>query len=184
MEFENTRLQGLKLILPDKKSDDRGFFFRSFCKSSFANAGLPNVEFVQLNHSFNKKKGTFRGLHFQYPPVSEDKLIRCINGAIFDIALDIRAGSPTFLQWQGFQLDDQSNHMLFIPKGFAHGFITLKADTSIAYHHTEFYQPGYEGGISIFDPKLSIKLPSEINVISERDRKHPYLSENFTGIKI
>lgn len=184
MEFLKTKFEGLYLIKPDIKKDERGLFFRSFCKESFNKAGIPNVEFLQLNHSFNKVKGTFRGLHFQLPPFHEDKLVRCTGGAIFDIVVDIRRNSPTFLAWRGFELNDENHYMLYIPKGFAHGFITLKDNSSIAYHHTAQYQPGHEGGLSVFDPKLSINLPIEIKVMSERDREHAYLSEAFIGIPL
>lgn len=184
MQFHPTQLPGFTLITPEVKADERGYFFRSFCKEEFTKAGLPEIEFVQLNHSFNKEKGTFRGLHFQFPPAAEDKLVRCVSGAIFDIAVDVRQGSPTFLQWQGFELSDQNHQMLFIPKGFAHGFITLTPNAALAYHHTAFYQPGHEGGLSVFDPRLSINLPAEIRVISERDQQHPYLSDDFTGITV
>jgi len=184
MKFVSTQLEGLKLIIPEINSDERGFFFRSFCKKTFTNAGIKNIEFVQLNHSFNKEKGIFRGLHYQHSLAAEEKLVRCISGAIYDIVVDIRKESPTFLKWQGFEIDDLNHNMLFIPKGFAHGFITLVPNTILSYHHTEYYQPGFEGGLSVFDPKLSINLPLEIAVISKRDKQHPFINEDFSGIEI
>lgn len=184
MKIDSTDIEGLRLISPSIKSDERGFFFRTFCKEEFSNAGIPQIEFVQLNHSFNKEKGTFRGLHFQYPPASEEKLIRCVAGAIFDVVVDLRAQSSTFLECRGYELTDQNHQMLFIPKGFAHGFITLEPNTSVAYHHTAYYQPGHEGGLSVLDPRLSIELPIEIKVISERDKQHSFINKDFTGIAL
>lgn len=184
MIFEDTSLEGLKLISPEHRTDERGYFFRAFCKNEFESAGIPSIEFVQLNQSFNKVKGTFRGMHFQYPPFAEDKLVRCVTGAIYDIAVDIRKGSPTFLKWQGLELSAENHNMLFIPKGFAHGFLTLEANTTILYHHTAFYTRGQEGGLSIMDQRLGIELPEKIVAISDRDKRYEKITENFLGIDI
>lgn len=177
-------MEGLTLIKPSVIGDQRGQFFRVFCREAFAKAGLPAVDFVQLNHSSNAHIGTFRGLHFQQPPHAEDKLVRCVHGAIMDIVVDIRKGSSTFLKHQIFPLNSQNHHILWIPKGFAHGFLTLTDHAILAYHHTYPFTPGSEGGLSVFDPKLNIKLPAPINVISERDQQHPHLTDGFTGIAV
>jgi len=184
MKIKETFLKGVCLIDPNKLEDGRGYFFRVFCKESFLKAGMPSLDFVQINHSFNLRKGTFRGLHFQYPPYAEDKLIRCCAGKVLDIVVDLRKGSPTFLNHLGVELDDSSHQMIFIPKGFAHGFLTLRDNTSLIYHHSVEYKPDHEGALSIYDPRLNIELPDEINSISKRDKNHPFLEEAFNGIKI
>jgi dTDP-4-dehydrorhamnose 3,5-epimerase len=184
MIFTETALKGVWLIDPLVLRDERGAFMRAFCKREFAENGITNgaIEFVQINHSFNLYRGTVRGLHYQTPPSSETKLIRCIRGAVMDFVVDVRAGSPTFLQWVSVELSARNLRMILIPEGFAHGFQTLKNNTELLYHHTEYYAPQHEQALNVFDPMLSISLPLPVSVISERDRNHPMLTTDFEGI--
>ena len=135
-----------------------------------------------MNHSFTTHKGTIRGMHYQAAPYREIKMIRCIAGAVFDVIIDIRRDSPTFLRWFGVELSARNKKMLYIPEGFAHGFQSLADNTELLYHHSEFYTPGSEGGIRYDDEKAAIKWPLPLSVISERDANHPYIDKNFKGI--
>lgn len=184
MIIKKTSIEGLCIIQPKIIEDDRGYFFRSFCNSELKEAGLGDINFVQMNQSYNKFKGTFRGFHFQIPPFSEDKMIRCVKGRVFDYAIDIRSGSKTFLKYEMVELSEYNHQMIFIPKGFAHGFITSEPETVLLYYHTQSYQPGFECGISFQDPLINIQLPEKITIISGRDKSLPYLSEDFKGIEI
>ena len=139
-------------------------------------------EFVQVNVSINHKKGTFRGLHYQLPPFAETKLIRCNKGKVFDVIVDIRKGSETFLQWFGIELSESNMKMLYIPEGFAHGFLTQTDDAQMTYQHTAFYKPGYEAGLRYDDPALGISLPEKPTVISEKDLLQPFINQSFKGI--
>lgn len=181
MIFTETKLQGSYVIGLEPFTDERGWFARTYCKNEFAGIGH-DAEWVQLNHSFTKQKGAIRGLHYQLPPFSEIKLVRCIAGAVFDVIIDLRADSPTFLQWFGTELSAANKQMMYIPAGFAHGFQTSSDDTELIYHHSQFYEPGVEGGISYDDPKLKIEWPLELTTISEKDMQHPFLDDNFRGI--
>jgi dTDP-4-dehydrorhamnose 3,5-epimerase len=169
MLFLKTPIEGLYKIELEKFEDYRGFFARIFCKKEFENQRLKN-NIVQINNSYNKKKGTLRGLHYQLPPKAEVKIIRCIRGSIFDVVIDLRKDSPTFLKWFGCELNENNKKMLYVPEGFAHGFLTLEDDTEIIYFTTEFYSPQYERCIRWNDPKFSIQWPFEPTVISEKDR--------------
>lgn len=155
---------------------------RVFCQRELDGQGMPNVEFVQINHSFNLRRGTVRGLHYQVPPSAETKLIRCIRGAVMDFIVDVRTGSPTFLQWISVELSAENLRMILIPEGFAHGFQTLEDNTELLYHHTEYYAPEHERALNIFDPLLNIRLPLPVSIMSERDRTHPLLTTTFEGI--
>jgi len=181
MQFDQTFLSGLYIINLDLFTDERGWFARTYCKREFEQIGH-HKEWVQINHSFTKQKATLRGLHFQYPPFGEAKLIRCISGSIYDVAVDIRKDSPTFLKWFGIELSSENKKMIYIPEGFAHGFQALSNDCEIMYFHTGFYTPDAEGGIKYDDPLIKINWPFLIREISERDQKHLYLSETFKGI--
>lgn len=181
MIFTETSLPGSYLIDLDIFQDDRGWFGRTYCKNEFAAIGH-NKEWVQLNHSFTAKKGTIRGMHFQLPPFSEIKLVRCIAGAVFDVIIDLRKNSPTFLRWIGVELSAINRKMIYIPEGFAHGFQALENETELLYHHSQFYQPGVEGGIKYDDPMISIKWPFPVESISARDDMHSFLDVNFKGI--
>ncbi len=161
--------------------DERGWFFRNYSEDAFAAMGL-NTGWPQMNHSFTKTKGSIRGMHFQHPPHSEVKLVRCIAGAVLDVIVDLRQGSPTFLQWFGTELNAANRQMLYIPQGFAHGFQTLTNDCELLYQHSTIYQPGAEGGLRYNDESLNIQWPLEGTVISERDRNHKFMDNLFSGI--
>ena len=161
--------------------DERGWFARTFCKDEFAKIGH-SKEWVQMNHSFTKQQGTIRGMHYQLPPFSEIKMVRCIAGAVFDVIVDIRKDSPTFLQWFGIELSATNKKMIYIPEGFAHGFQSLSDNVELIYHHSEMYQPGVEGALKYDDPKLNINWKLEVTNISERDKQHNFLTEDFIGI--
>jgi dTDP-4-dehydrorhamnose 3,5-epimerase len=181
MIFTETALKGSFIISLEPYSDERGWFARTYCKQEFAAIGH-DKEWVQLNHSFTADKGTIRGMHFQHPPFSEIKMVRCIAGAVLDVIVDLRNNSPTFLQHISVNLSAANKQMIYIPEGFAHGFQTLEDNTELIYHHSEYYQPGVEGGLLYNDPQLNIQWPLPIKNISERDTNHPLLDNNFKGI--
>ena len=181
MIFSETKLKGAYTIEPEPFTDERGLFARVFCEKEFKAIGHEKP-FVQINHSVNYKKATFRGLHYQTPPFSEIKLIRCVAGKAYDIIVDIRKGSKTFLQYFGLELSAKNMKMIYVPEGFAHGFITMEDDTQLIYHHTSFYKPGYEAGLRYDDPKLKIKLAVEPQTITEKDKSYSLINSSFTGI--
>ena len=183
MKITKTPIAGLYLLYPHILEDERGRFARTFCKKEFEAAGI-TAEFVQFNHSFNHKKGTIRGMHFQHPPFAEAKLIRSVQGSVWDVAVDIREDSPTFLQTFGVELTAENMVSILIPPGCAHGFQTLEDNISLLYHHTEYYTPQADAGIRYDDPALRIewKLPP-VNV-SEKDKQYPLIDKKFNGIKI
>jgi len=183
MNFINTPFKDLWVIEPDIKKDSRGQLTRLFCKNEFLNIDF-NKEFVQENLTLTIVKGTFRGYHYQSPPFAEKKLVRCINGKVLDIVIDLRRNSTTFLKNFSLELDSQNLNMLLIPEGFAHGFQTLTDNCQMLYLHTNFYNPEFECGIKYDEPKINISLPLPIKEISERDKNHPYLSEDFEGITL
>ena len=169
MKFNPTPLAGAYLIDLEKRGDDRGFFARAFCSEEFAAHDLPG-EFVQVNNSLSAFKGTLRGMHYQLSPHAETKLVRCIRGALWDIILDIRPDSPTFGQHFGAELSADNRRMMVVPKGFAHGFITLEDDTEAFYFVDEPYAPEHERGIRWNDPHFAIEWPMEPAVLSDKDR--------------
>ncbi|MDX2072282.1 MAG: dTDP-4-dehydrorhamnose 3,5-epimerase [Haliscomenobacter sp.] len=183
MVFHKTALEGAYIIDLEPFSDDRGLFARTFCKREFSAIGH-NKEFVQFNHSHSNQQGTLRGLHFQRPPHAEIKLIRCIRGSVFDVIVDLRHGSATFLHYVGVELSEQNMRMIYVPEGFAHGFQTLADHCELIYHHTAFYAPNADGGIRYDDPKINIAWPLEISTISEKDKNLPLLSEDFAGMTL
>lgn len=172
MKFIETELKGAYFIKLEKMVDERGFFARAFCKKEYAEFGLIN-EIVQINDSFSKDKGTLRGMHYQLEPKAEDKIVRCIKGSLYDVIIDIRKDSETFGKWIGVELTAENRKMLFVPKGFAHGFITLEDNTEALYLVTEFYAPEFERGIRWNDPKFNIRWPIEALHISEKDKSNP-----------
>ncbi len=180
--FIKTKLQGLYLIAPKPKVDNRGYFERLFCTEEFKEVGL-NKPIVNINHSFSKQKGTVRGFHFQYSPFQEVKIIICLKGSIYDVAVDIRTNSPTFLQWHGEILDGESKKMFLLPEGFAHGFQTIENDVELLYLHTNFYNKEHESGLNYMDPILNIKLPLNATQVSERDKNHKFISPDFKGVQ-
>lgn len=172
MQFEQTTLPGAHLIRPDPAHDERGFFARTFCVREFSEHGLETT-FVQHSTSYNIKRGTLRGMHFQRPPDGEVKLVRCLSGAIWDVIVDLRPGSTSFGRWQGFELTARNRHQLYIPKGFAHGFQTLADDTEVGYLISAFHVPGGACGVRHDDPVLAIDWPLPAVAVSERDRSWP-----------
>jgi dTDP-4-dehydrorhamnose 3,5-epimerase len=183
LEFIATNIKGLYLVQLAKIEDERGTFARTYCKKEFAKIGF-DKEFVQFNHSFNKAKGTIRGMHFQWAPYTETKLIRCIQGSVYDVVVDIRKDSPTYLQYVGEVLSAENMLGILIPDGLAHGFQTLEDNTALIYHHTAYYTPGADAGIRFDDPALKIgwKLPP-VNV-SAKDKSYPLIDSDFKGINI
>jgi dTDP-4-dehydrorhamnose 3,5-epimerase len=178
MIFTETPLKGAYVIELKKIGDDRGFFARTFCKNEFSGHGLNN-EIVQINNSLSADKGTLRGMHYQLPPKAEDKIVRCIKGSLFDAIIDIRPDSETFGKWFGIELSAENRKMLFVPKGFAHGFITLEDNTEAFYLVTEFYGPDYERGIRWNDPKFNIDWPIDPIIISDKDQNHPDFDPDY-----
>lgn len=177
MKFKQCKMDGLWMIEPQPLEDSRGFFARMVCEREFAEHGLPN-EWKQQDISFNRKKGTLRGLHYQKAPYREIKVIRCTQGAIFDVAVDLRKDSPTYLEWLGVALTADNRCMFFVPEGFAHGYLTLEDNSEVSYLMSEFYTPDAAAGLRYDDPKLGIKWPEiGVQVISEKDAAWPYLDE-------
>jgi len=183
MKFIKTLFAGLFIIKIEPFEDDRGIFYRFYCEDEF-NEINHSKKIVQINYSHTKKKGTIRGLHFQYAPKMEIKMIKCIKGAVFDVAVDLRKDSPTFLQWYGEELSPDNMQLIYIPEGFAHGFQSLKKDSELIYLHTEFYSPGYEGGIRYNDPKINIEWPLKPKLVSYRDKNFKLLDDTFRGLII
>lgn len=172
MIFEETILKGSFLVSHDKYEDERGWFFRSFCKKEFSAIGHTE-EWVQMNHSYTQKKGTIRGMHFQQPPFEEAKLVRCISGCVFDVIIDLRIESATYLKYTSVELSATNRKSLYIPKGFAHGFQTMEDYTELLYCHTQYYTPDFESGLRYDDPAININWPLNVTSISVRDLKHP-----------
>jgi dTDP-4-dehydrorhamnose 3,5-epimerase len=171
MIFTETCLKGAFVIDLERLEDQRGFFARSWCEREFAGHHL-ETKWVQANISYNKKKGTLRGMHFQVSPHEEEKLVRCIRGKLFDVIVDFRQGSDTFKKWFGVELSAENRRMIYIPKGFAHGFVTMDDDTEVFYLMSEFYAPGYGRGIRWDDPAIGIIWPEKITVISDQDKNY------------
>lgn len=172
MIFTETKLKGAYLIDIERLEDERGFFARSWCRKEFQAQGLaPGL--VQCNVSFNAKKGTLRGMHYQVKPFEEAKLVRCTMGSLYDVIVDIRQDSSTFMQHVGVVLSADNRKMLYIPEGFAHGFLTLEDNTEIFYQMSEFFAPDHARGFKWNDPVFRISWPADIQVMSDRDRNLP-----------
>lgn len=182
-DFIPTALSGLTLVQRKATEDHRGFLSRFYCADEFRAIGL-DKPVAQINHTLTRNKGAVRGLHFQYPPHAETKLVSCLQGEIFDVAVDLRSDSPTFLHWHGSVLSAQNRQSLLIPEGFAHGFQTLSEECELIYLHTAAYHPESEGALNIADPKLGIAWPLAITEISERDRNHKLIEQDFQGITL
>ncbi len=183
MNVIETALAGVRILEPQVFGDARGWFMESWSKKKMEDAGI-TVDFVQDNHSFSAQKGTLRGLHYQLNPMAQAKLLRVSRGAIFDVAVDIRRGSPTYAKWVGVELTAENARQLFIPRGFAHGFITLTDDVEVQYKADNFYAPTCDGNIRWDDPEIGVAWPLAPVVLSEKDAKAPLLSArtelNFT----
>jgi dTDP-4-dehydrorhamnose 3,5-epimerase len=178
MIVEDTTLAGLRMISPRKFGDARGFFSETYNREAFADAGI-DLTFVQDNHSLSALAGTLRGLHFQIPPFAQDKLVRVVRGAIFDVAVDIRASSPTYGRHFGIELSAANWRQLLIPIGFAHGYCTLHPDTEVLYKVTNYYSAAHDRGLAWDDPALGIVWPSPANgaILSDKDRRRPLLRD-------
>ncbi|MCH9030401.1 MAG: dTDP-4-dehydrorhamnose 3,5-epimerase [Bacteroidetes bacterium] len=174
MIFESLDLKGAYLIKPELHEDERGFFARSFCKKEFQEQGLIN-EFIQCNISYNKSKGTLRGMHYQLPPHEEIKLVRCTKGSIYDVIVDLRKNSPTRGKWLDIEINEDNRHMIYIPEGFAHGYISLVNDTEVFYQMSTYYDADSVSGFCWNDPVINIKWPIENIIVSEKDQTLPSL---------
>lgn len=181
MIFYETELPGAFVIEEEAKEDSRGFFARAWCRKEYETNGL-NPELVQANLAFSKKKGTLRGIHYQVPPFEEAKSVRCLRGAIYDVIIDLRPGSPTFARWTGVELSPENRRMLYVPEGFAHGYQTLVDDTEVFYQVSEFYAPECERGIRWDDPAFAIRWPEpDRPIISDKDAGWPLYTPK-TGV--
>jgi dTDP-4-dehydrorhamnose 3,5-epimerase len=182
MIFTKTKLKGAFVIDLERRNDSRGFFARGFCQKEFEAHGLkPTI--AQVNVAHNIRKGTVRGMHFQFPPAAETKLVRCTRGAILDIIVDLRPESPTYLQHIGVELNEANQRALYVPERFAHGYQTLCDNTDTSYQVGEFYTPSAEGGLMYNDPKLGLKWPLPMSVISDKDQAFKLLVEIEAEIK-
>jgi dTDP-4-dehydrorhamnose 3,5-epimerase len=169
MIFTETKLKGVFVIDIERREDSRGFFARAFCQNEFEAHGLkPTI--AQANVAFNYSKGTLRGMHFQFPPAAETKLVRCTRGAILDIIVDLRPKSPTYLQHIAVELSEDNNRALYVPERFAHGYQVLRDKTETSYQVGEFYTPGSEGGLLYNDPRLALPWPLPVTVVSDKDK--------------
>jgi len=182
MIFTETKLKGAFVIDIEPREDSRGFFARAFCQHEFEAHGLKPM-IAQSNVAFNKKRGTLRGMHFQFPPVAETKLLRCTRGAILDIIVDLRPESPTYLQYIDVELSEDNSRALYVPERFAHGYQVLRDNTETSYQVGEFYAPGSEGGLLYNDPRLALPWPLPVAVISDKDQQWKLLDDQEAEIK-
>lgn len=180
MIFQDTGLAGSWLVDLEKKGDERGFFARFFCEDEFSSKGL-ETDFVQINTSLSVEAGTLRGMHYQLPPAGEVKVVRCIKGALWDCIIDLRPDSPTYQKWYGAELNENNRTMLYVPRGFAHGFITLCANTEALYLVSNRYAPNAERGLRWNDPALAIEWPRTPAEISVKDQSWPDFNPEFHG---
>lgn len=181
IEIEQTKLPGVLVITPKRFGDDRGFFSESWNKERLVENGV-ELEFVQDNHSLSRQLGTVRGLHYQTPPHAQAKLVRCGRGALLDVAVDIRKGSPTYAQWMAIELNEDNGKQLLVPEGFAHGFVTLRPDTEIVYKCTDYYAPDCDRAIAFDDPDIGVDwgITRDTAVLSDKDAEAPKLSDADT----
>jgi dTDP-4-dehydrorhamnose 3,5-epimerase len=180
--FVETTLKGAFVIDLERREDSRGFFARAFCQNEFKAHGLKPI-IAQANLASNFKKGTVRGMHFQYPPAAESKLVRCTRGGILDIIVDLRPESPTYLEHVAVELNEENQRALYVPERFAHGYQALRDNTDTSYQVGEFYTPEAEGGLMYNDPRLNLTWPMPVTVISEKDQKFPLLDHVETELK-
>jgi dTDP-4-dehydrorhamnose 3,5-epimerase len=182
MIFTETRLRGAFIVDLERREDSRGFFARGFCQHEFAEHGLKPL-IAQANLAFNNRAGTVRGMHFQYPPAAESKLVRCTRGAILDIIVDLRPDSPTYLEHIAVELDEDNYRALYVPERFAHGYQALRDKTETSYMVGEFYTPSAEGGLRFDDPALGLSWPLPVSVVSDKDQAFRMLSEIEDDVK-
>ncbi len=183
VKLVSTRIAGVFVAQTNAFQDNRGAFARLFCEADLADA-LAERTIQQINHSRTAAVGAVRGMHFQLPPHAEMKMVRCLKGRVWDVAVDLREGSPTFLQHHAQELSPSNALMLVIPEGCAHGFQVLEPDSELLYLHTASYTPSAEGGVRFDDPALSLPWPLQITDLSERDKQHPLLNKDFRGITL
>lgn len=183
MNIHTTSIEGLFCLETTPFCDNRGSFARIFCQKEFTAANI-TMPVAQMNISMTHKKGTVRGMHYQLSPHGEIKIVRCLQGSCYDVAVDIRKDSPTFLKYHGEILSPENGKALYIPKGFAHGFQTLEDNTQLLYMHSELYAPHAEAALHYNDPRLAINWKLDIKDVSDRDKKHPFMQETFTGITV
>ena len=183
MKFEQQSISGIYKITLHSFRDDRGAFARLFCSQELGAQGL-DVRCQQINQSFTKDKGSFRGVHFQFGPFAETKIVRCLSGRILDFGVDLRKNSPTLFSSYAVELSEDNDTMLLLPPGVGHAFQTLTDNCTLIYFHSSFYNPAFEGGVRYDDPKINLNLPLPIANISTRDMNHPLLTSNFSGIEI
>lgn len=181
MKFEPTALADACIIDLERRGDDRGFFARAFCEDEFAAMGLES-RFAQINDSLSVRAGTLRGMHFQLPPAAEVKVVRCIRGSLWDCIVDLRPGSPSYLQWTGVELSAENRRMLYVPRGFGHGFITLQDDTEALYLVSDRYAPDRERGLRWDDPRIGIRWPRAPVEISAKDAAWPDFDADALGL--
>lgn len=179
----DTPLDGLKRIQRHPLGDARGFLSRLFCAEELAAAGW-HKPIAQINHTFTAARGTVRGLHYQLPPHAEMKLVSCLRGTVWDVAVDLRAGSPTYLQWHAEILSADNHVALLIPEGFAHGFQTHSDDVEMLYCHSSFYAPAAEAGLNPQDPRIAVAWPLPVHGLSPRDAGHPMIDTQFEGVRL
>ena len=182
MRFQETNVEGVWLITPDQFDDERGFFARTWAQDEFENRGLEG-RMVQRNVSYNRRRGTLRGMHFQREPHPEVKVISCTIGAIYDVAIDIRPESPTFGQWYGAELRADTGAMLYVPRGCAHGYLSLEGDSTVEYLISEFYHPEVAGGVRWNDPFFNVLWPAQPVVMNERDATYPDFQRVESGAR-
>lgn len=181
MKIEKLKLSNAAVVDVEPFVDNRGVFARFFCEKELSEI-VGDRRFVNANFSRTLKEGSIRGLHFQYPPKAEMKLVRCIHGAVYDVIVDIRKDSPTYLKWYGVELSAENMRMLCVPEGFAHGFQVLEENSELMYLVSNFYSPDFEGGLNYADPILGIQWPCNVTDVSDKDRRNPYVSNGFDGI--
>ena len=181
MEFASTALEGVFVVRHDGRSDARGRFKRQYCEREFAAAGL-ETRWVHVNHSVTIGQGSVRGMHFQRPPHAEVKLVSCPVGRAFDVAVDLRRSSPTYLQWAAVEIDETTS--FYIPQGCAHGFQTLSEEVHLIYQHSAYHAPEAEGGVRFDDPAIGIAWPREVTLTSDRDRTFDLIDERFEGVAL
>jgi dTDP-4-dehydrorhamnose 3,5-epimerase len=181
LEIQQTALPGLLAVQRDRREDQRGFFSRLFCAEELA-AAAGEFPVHQVNHTLTRRRGSARGLHFQHPPHADGKFVSCLRGEVFDVAVDLRRGSPTFLRWHAEVLSAENARSLLIPAGFAHGFQTLSDDCELLYLHSRPYQAAAEGALNLRDPAVAVRWPLEFADVSERDLRHPLIDAAFIGI--
>ncbi len=182
MKFKETDIKDVYIIEPEPFIDHRGKFYRVYCENELKQIGH-SKKIVNINASTTKQKGSIRGMHFQYPPNAEIKIVKCVSGSIYDVVIDLRENSPTYLKWFSEVLSEENMRMMYVPEGFAHGFQSLEDNVEIIYFVTEFYSPESEGGVRYDDPAVGVKWLIDITDISEKDKNQPLIDGNFKTIK-